>query len=202
MNTSYDIATDSAHPINRVEWRLAATLSANNYNPNLVFGPELKLLETSLVMTGWLQPILILPDGTIIDGFHRHMIARQSPRLLERDAGFVPCCILPLTRAEAMALTVRINRAKGSHAALRMHELVCELVDEHGWTRDQVALEIGATLKEVDLLRQDGVFAMKNIKDYAYSKAWIPKENGKASKDSPDAHAQGGEDKADRGDAG
>lgn len=189
-------------PLDLVEWIDVDSLDGNAWNPNRVFNPELKLLEFSILSQGWLQPILVTRERIIIDGFHRWSLARDSQPIRERWDSRVPCVLLDLTRAQAMALTVRINRAKGSHAALKMHELVCELVDKHGWTREQVALEIGATLKEVDLLRQDGVFAMKNIKNYAYSKAWVPKENGKASKDSPDAPVKGGEDKADGGDAG
>jgi hypothetical protein len=49
-----------------------------------------------------------------------------------------------------------------------------------------VAIEIGATKDEVDLLYQDGVFKMKNIENWRYSKSWYPKEvpakgNGKAA---------------------
>jgi len=73
-----------------------------------------------------------------------------------------------------MILTVRMNRAKGSHVALKMSGMIRELIDKHGWSNTDVGKEIGASVKEIDLLYQDSVFKMKNIKNYKYSKAWYP----------------------------
>src|SRR4051794_25523211 len=114
-------------PISRIEWRDAATLRANEYNPNVVFTPELRLLERSLLLTGWVQPILILEDGTIIDGFHRSRLSAESPALKARYDGKVPCAVLDVPRSQAMILTIRMNRAKGTHVAVRMSEIVREL---------------------------------------------------------------------------
>jgi ParB-like chromosome segregation protein Spo0J len=170
-------------PIDRIEWRLAGELNANDYNPNIVFGPELRLLELSLVRTGWVQPILITrADATIIDGYHRVRLAQDSKALRKKYQGKVPCAVLEIDRAAAMMLTIRMNRAKGSHVAVRMSEIIHELVDQHGVDPQQIAVEIGATPEEITLLYQDGVFKMKNIENYAYSKAWYPIETGKASK--------------------
>ena len=58
-------------PITNVEWIEVDQLNANDYNPNVVLNKELKLLELSLMTNGWIQPILINKDKTIIDGFHR-----------------------------------------------------------------------------------------------------------------------------------
>ena len=55
-------------PINNIEWRKASDLNANDYNPNMVFDQELKLLERSILSTGWVQPILVDADDNIIDG--------------------------------------------------------------------------------------------------------------------------------------
>lgn len=166
-------------PISSIEWRDAATLNANDYNPNVVFNAELRLLEKSILMTGWVQPVLIIPDGTIVDGFHRSMLSRDSKALRERYHGKVPCAVLDMTRPEAMLATIRMNRAKGTHVAVRMSEIVRELVDVHNISPEQIASEIGATADEIELLRQDGVFKMKNIAGYTYSRAWYPKEQAK-----------------------
>ncbi len=163
-------------PINRIEWRDARTLRANDYNPNMVFTPELRLLEKSILRTGWVQPVLITGESFIIDGFHRHMLAQESKPLIERYDYKVPCAVMDISRAEAMIMTVRMNRAKGTHVAVRMAELVKELIDGHGLDPQQIAAELGATLDEVNLLYQDGVFKVKNIKNYRYSKAWVPHE--------------------------
>lgn len=168
-------------PITRIEWRDAATLNGNDYNPNTVFNPELRLLERSLLLTGWVQPLLVTKDGTIIDGFHRWRLSQDSELLRKRYGGKVPCAVLDIPRDKAMILTIRMNRAKGSHVAVRMSEIVRELIDVHHCDPQEVAIELGATKDEIDLLYQEGVFKMKNIADYKYSQAWYPRETRQAS---------------------
>jgi len=163
-------------PINRIEWRLAASLTANHYNPNVVHTPEMQLLERSILRTGWVQPLLIAADGTIIDGFHRACLARSSPALLEAYSGRVPCAVIDVSLPQAMILTIRMNRAKGTHVAVRMSEIVHALVHEHNMAPQEVAVELGATLAEVDLLLQDGIFKAKKIAQHQYSRAWYPIE--------------------------
>lgn len=163
-------------PIDAIAWVDGASLRANHWNPNRVHKPELRLLEHSLLTTGWIQPILANPTGLIIDGFHRWRLSQDSKVVRERWAGRVPVATLDVDDATAMAITVRINRAKGSHVAVEMHRLVHDLLTVHGWDREQVAKEIGATLHEVDALAQEGVFAAKGIKQWAYSQAWYPAE--------------------------
>ena len=163
-------------PIDLIEWRPAKELKANNWNPNWVFTPELKLLEYSILTQGWIQPILINPNDIIIDGFHRHRLALESPHLQSKYGGLVPTATMNVDDAHAMMLTVRINRAKGSHVAIKMNALVQQLVQDFGLTRNEVAQEMGMTLDEVDLLLMDGVFEAKKIKDWQYSKAWYPAE--------------------------
>ena len=163
-------------PIDKIEWRDANTLNSNDYNPNVVLTQELKLLELSILQQGWIQPVLILGDGTIIDGFHRAMLAKDSKSLKLKYQGKCPCVVLPLTRPEAMMLTIRINRAKGNHIAFRMSGIIRELIDEHNIDPQQICKEIGANKDEVDLLYEEGVFEARDIKNYRYSKAWYPKE--------------------------
>ena len=102
------------------------------------------------------------------------MLSRESKKLHEKYGGKVPCVLFDVPRDEAMILTVRMNRAKGSHVALRMSEMVKELIDEHKWEVKDIATELGASTKEIDLLYQDGVFKLRNIKNYKYSNAWYP----------------------------
>ena len=162
-------------PINNIVWVDANELSANDYNPNIVFSPELKSLERNILAIGWVQPVIASTSKIIIDGFHRTMISRESKKLKEKYNGMVPCVMFDVPRDEAMILTVRMNRAKGSHVAVRMSDMVKELIDDHKWEAGDLAVELGATRKEIDLLYQDGVFKFRNIKNYKYSKAWYPK---------------------------
>lgn len=174
-----DSAAPIADPIASIEWRDAESLDANDYNPNVVFGPEMALLERSILLTGWVQPVLVTTDGIIIDGFHRVTLSRVSQAMRQRWGGKVPCAVLDVPREQAMILTIRMNRAKGSHVAVRMSKIIHELIDVHNLDPAEIALEIGATKQEVALLYQDNVFQAKNISSWEYSKAWYPIENGK-----------------------
>lgn len=114
--------TKMEHPIDNVQWLPVEKLNANSYNPNHVYGNELKLLENSILSTGWIQPILVAEvDGgyEIIDGFHRVHLTKTSSRIFDMTNGEVPCTVLSISKAERIMLTIRINRAKGAHIALR-----------------------------------------------------------------------------------
>jgi len=170
-------------PVCRIEWVAAAELSPNGWNPNVVFTAELKLLETSILRTGWVQPILISRTGQIIDGFHRYMLSLKSKAIADKYGGQIPCARLDVDEAEAKILTVRINRAKGTHVAVRMADLVQQLIDVHGLLFEDVAKGIGAGLDEVKLLYENSIFKARNLADAPYSKAWYPAESGKRGRD-------------------
>ena len=168
--------TFNSEPVMNIIWRRAVELEANGWNPNVVFDAELKLLERSILQCGWIQPIIINPDGLIIDGFHRWRLSIESAAIAVKYHKLVPCVVMQVTKPEAMLLTIRINRAKGSHVAFQMSAIVRELIDVHHYDRQEIAQNIGAMLDEIDLLYQDGVFKMKNIADYRFGKAWYPAE--------------------------
>ena len=162
-------------PVDTIRWVPADTLDPNTWNPNRVHAAELRLLERSLLSTGWLQPLLVNPDRLIIDGFHRWRLSQDSEAVRRRWKGRVPVAVLNVDKPTAMLMTIRINRAKGTHVAVEMSAIVRELIEEHGMDRALIAAEIGGTKDEVDLLAQEGVFTAKNIKKWAYSQAWYPK---------------------------
>lgn len=161
-------------PIENIVWRDAVDLTANWWNPNRVFKQEFKLLEHSLLSTGWLQPILISPSDTIIDGFHRWRLTQDSKKVNARWGGRLPCATLELDEPEAMAMTVRINRAKGSHSALDLSVLVTKLREEHNRPMEWVTKELGMTEEEVELLSSGDIFKARKINQWVYSKAWYP----------------------------
>lgn len=163
------------HPIDNIKWIDVNELSANDYNPNNVFKKEMELLEFSILKQGYIQPILITQDNVIIDGFHRATIARASKKIHEKYGTKIPCCILNLSEPERMMLTIRINRAKGSHQALKMSHIIKELINKHGLNIEQVGSEIGANKDEIMLLLNDNVFKALKIDKHKYSKAWVPK---------------------------
>lgn len=166
-------------PIDRVEWVAVDDLQANHYNPNAVARAELRLLEWSILQTGWVQPILVARDGWIIDGYHRWCLAKNSKAIHARYGGLVPVARLDVDLPEAMMVTVRMNRAKGTHVALRMSDLVKALIQDHGVPLDVIAQGIGATPDEVALLRDSNIWKTRNLANCPYSRAWVPREKRK-----------------------
>lgn len=163
------------NPINHIAWLEPAELHGNPWNPNRVHKAELALLRQSLLLTGWIQPILANRNGMIIDGFHRWSLASQDGDVLALGNGTIPVARLDIDDPAAMLLTVRINRAKGSHSSTLMSELVRALL-RAGVTSERIQREMGATAREVELLAQEDVFKARNTKDWAYSPAWYPVE--------------------------
>ena len=173
------MTTRHKEPVEDIQWIDCDSLKANHYNPNRVMNAEMNLIERSILQTGWIQPILINKNNVIIDGFHRWTLSRVSPSLRSKYHGKVPCAILDVTDVEAMVITVRINRAKGTHLAFRMSEYVRELVEKHKIPMDKLAVDIGATFDEVQLLMKSDVFEAKDVQNWAYSEAWFPAESGR-----------------------
>ena len=65
-------------PLDKITWLDRNELKPNKYNPNKVAPKELKLLKISIMEDGWTQPIVINPDKTIVDGFHRWSISADK----------------------------------------------------------------------------------------------------------------------------
>lgn len=156
------------HPIESIVWRSPFELNANHYNPNHVLDKEMKLLEFSIMKSGWVQAILITQDDVIIDGFHRVTVARVNNWK-------VPCAVMNLSEAERIMLTIRINRAKGSHVALKMASIMKHLVHGLGVPTADICKGIGCDKSEVELLLLEDVFEKEEIAQHQYSKAWYPK---------------------------
>lgn len=161
-------------PIENIVWKNPNDLIANDYNPNVVFTNEMKLLEFSLKRQSWIQPILISKENIIIDGFHRYTIAKRNDWL-------VPCAVLDISDIERRLLTIRINRAKGSHIAIRMSDIIKGLLRD-GVTEAEIAEHIGADKEEVRLLSLEDVFESFDLENHTYSKSWIPKPPKKKKK--------------------
>ena len=167
----------SEMPISNVTWIDVNELSANDYNPNVVYSKEMQLLKFSILRQGWIQPILISDQNVIIDGLHRATLAKADKQVSALTGGKVPVVKMELSEPERMLLTIRINRAKGSHIAIRMSEIIKTLVNDYGMPIQKICEEIGANKDEVELLLMDDVFKKeKSTKDSPFSKAWIPRK--------------------------
>ncbi len=150
-------------------------VKANEYNPNRVAPPELKLLELSIWEDGYTQPIVCYYDKEkdeyiIVDGFHRYTIMKTSRRIYEREKGLVPVVIINKSLGERMASTIRHNRARGSHNVDLMSNIVAELV-EMGKSDAWICKNIGMSADEVLRLKQiTGLASL--FKDEEFSKSW------------------------------
>lgn len=121
---------DGRSPVYHVQAVPLAGVRANAYNPNVVKPREMRLLETSIWMDGITQPVVVYLDEDtgayeIVDGYHRYLTVRDTPRIRDREGGMLPAVVLPQADlAHRMASTIRHNRARGSHDIRRMSSIV------------------------------------------------------------------------------
>lgn len=163
-------------PISNIEWIDVDELNANDYNPNIVFTKEKELLKFSIIKNGWIQPILTTEENIIIDGFHRATLAKTDKEVKKLTNGKVPVVRMKLSEPERMLLTIRINRAKGSHIAVKMGDIIKKLINNYGISKKEIMEQIGATKDEIELLMLDNVFKKYEFNEESeYSKAWVPK---------------------------
>jgi len=165
-----------SEPVDCVQWVAATDVFANDYNPNSVAPPEMKLLEHSISEDGYTQPIVSWGrDSTfeVIDGFHRHRVGKESETIKNRVHGYLPLVVINNGRedkGDRMASTIRHNRARGEHRVESMAEIVVEL-KRRFWSDEKIATELGMEPDEVLRLTQitglAGMFA-----DREFSEAW------------------------------
>ena len=146
-------ATTMRHPIDEIQWVDPDSLRSNDYNPNHVFSPEMRLLKLSILEDGWTQPIVARPDGEIVDGFHRWTLARTDDAVRAASGGKVPVAFLPesKTRADQMIATIRHNRARGQHGILKMGDIVRAL-EKNGLAADEIQSRLGMDREERERL--------------------------------------------------
>jgi ParB-like chromosome segregation protein Spo0J len=167
----------SREPVDCVVWVPAERVDANDYNPNSVAPPEMRLLERSIEADGYTQPIVVWArtDNTyeVVDGFHRNRIGRESPSVRERISGYLPLSVINDTRedrGDRIAATIRHNRARGKHQVEAMSEIVVEL-KRRNWSDEKIGHELGMDPDEVLRLSQISGLA-EMFKDRAFSEAW------------------------------
>lgn len=162
-----------AGPLSTLRWVDRGSVKPNDYNPNKVSEQNLKLLKQSILANGWTLPIVVRPDFTIIDGFHRWTVAGQEP-LKSMLEGRVPVVIVEhKDKAGNIYGTVTHNRARGTHLLEPMKAIVKELISE-GKSVEEIGKQIGMRPEEVfrlsDFSKED--FLRMMIKaDQGFSKA-------------------------------
>lgn len=135
-------------PLSSLQWVDRDTLHPNDYNPNKVSKDNLKLLTRSIETNGWTLPIVVRPDYTIIDGFHRWTVAGQEP-LRSKLGGKVPVVVVNHEdEADDIYGTVTHNRARGTHLLEPMKAIVKRLLGE-GKTVKEIGKQLGMRPEEV-----------------------------------------------------
>lgn len=164
-------------PVDCVQWVPADQVESNDYNPNTVAPPEMRLLERSIEADGYTQPIVTHhPEEErfiVVDGFHRQRVGRKAGPIRKRLHGYLPVVSIRSERSSAadrIAATIRHNRARGVHGVLPMTDIVVALLRD-GWSEADVARELG--MDDDEVLRFKQVSGLPELfRDREYSKSW------------------------------
>jgi ParB-like chromosome segregation protein Spo0J len=166
----------ASEPIDCVQWVESGLVSANDYNPNSVAPPEMKLLQVSISEDGYTQPVVgWLNNGIyeVVDGFHRTRVAKEVAEISARILGRVPIVAIndaQNDRGDRIAATIRHNRARGKHAVAKMSDIVLEL-KRRNWSDKKIARDLGMDEDEVLRLTQITGLA-EAFRDQNFSEAW------------------------------
>ncbi|MDD2315679.1 MAG: ParB/RepB/Spo0J family partition protein [Proteiniphilum sp.] len=162
-------------PVYNVQAVPIEKVMANDYNPNAVAPPEMRLLELSIWEDGYTQPVVTYYDSEkdlyiVVDGFHRYKILKTSKRIYEREKGLLPVVVIDKPIEDRMASTIRHNRARGTHNVDLMSNIVAEL-HQIGKSDSWIAKKLGMDADEVLRLKQVGGLA-DIFRDKEFSKSW------------------------------
>lgn len=166
----------NTEPVDCVLWVQHESVIANDYNPNSVAPPEMKLLERSITEDGYTQPIVAWKTDNeyqVVDGFHRHRVGKESKKVNKRVHGYLPLAVINAERedrGDRIAATIRHNRARGKHRVDAMSDIVIEL-KRRNWSDEKIGRELGMDPDEVLRLTQiTGLAEM--FADREFSEAW------------------------------
>ena len=166
----------ASEPVDCVLWVDAELVGKNDYNPNEVAPPEMRLLEHSILEDGFTQPIVAWKNEgqiEVVDGFHRNRVGKECKAVRKRVHGYLPVAIINSERGDRgdrIAATIRHNRARGKHQVEAMSEIVIEL-KRRNWSDEKIGTELGMDPDEVLRLCQiTGLAEM--FADREFSEAW------------------------------
>jgi ParB-like chromosome segregation protein Spo0J len=173
-------------PIDYVAWVPGDQVRPNSYNPNVVYRPEFKLLETSIDEDHYTQPIVAHYNGEgweVVDGEHRQRVGTESAKIVKRLHGYIPITVTHTrTEAERMASTVRHNRARGVHKLDDMTDIVLSML-RADWTDDEIAKALGMDADEILRMKQVSGAAEAFSRPF-YKRAWI-NDDGQSKVEAP-----------------
>lgn len=173
----HEVSPFTSEPVDCVIWVKADDVQANDYNPNVVAPPEMRLLQRSIEADGYTQPIVTYPleDGRreVVDGFHRNRVGKESAKIRKRIHGYLPVTTIRAEQSgkdDRIAATIRHNRARGVHTVDNMSAIVVDLA-RRNWSDEKIARELGMEADEVLRLKQISGLA-EMFADREFSEAW------------------------------
>lgn len=172
----HEVSPLRGEPVDCVLWVPAASVGANDYNPNSVAPPEMKLLEVSILEDGYTQPIVTFLDGErreVVDGFHRSRVGKECESVKARIRSYLPVVTINEGRTDKgdrIAATIRHNRARGEHRVAAMSEIIVDL-KRRNWSNEKIGRELGMDPDEILRLSQISGLA-EMFKDTQFSQAW------------------------------
>lgn len=153
-------------------------VAGNDYNPNKVAPPEMRLLELSIRKDGLTMPVVVGSASAdaerheVVDGFHRRTVVASVPEISESLRGYLPIVHLPKSVEDRVTSTVRHNVARGSHQVELTAKLVT-LLRKHNWSNERIGTELGMDPDEVLRLKQMTGLA-EAFADREFTRAWSP----------------------------
>lgn len=172
----HKISPFNKEPVDCVIWVKSDSVKANDYNPNKVAPPEMKLLAHSIREDGYTQPIVAWEredHNEVIDGFHRNRVGKEIQDINERIYGYLPVSLINLNRqdkADRIASTIRHNRARGKHQVDSMSDIILELKNRN-WKNARIAKELG--MEEDEILRLCQIKGLAEVfSDDEFSASW------------------------------
>lgn len=151
------------------------SVQGNDYNPNKVAPPEMRLLQLSIAKDGLTMPVVVADEpGTdghvVVDGFHRTTVVKTVKGVRESLGGYMPVVKLNKSIEDRITSTVRHNMARGTHQVELSAKLVTAL-KKHNWTNERIGMELGMDPDEVLRLKQITGLA-EAFADKEFSRAW------------------------------
>lgn len=107
-----------------IEKRIVADLKPAEYNPRKALTPddaEYQKIKRSIETFGYVDPIIVNKDGTIIGGHQRYTVLK--------DLGYteVEVNVLDLSKDDEKALNIALNKISGEWDNLKLKDLLVEL---------------------------------------------------------------------------
>jgi ParB-like chromosome segregation protein Spo0J len=163
------------HPVLGVKLVKSEEVVGNDYNPNKVAPPEMRLLRHSIRKDGITMPVVAAADKAtkkhvVVDGFHRTSLIQHDAEIRDSLCGYVPLVELNKSVEDRMTSTVRHNMARGTHQVELSAKLVTALTKHH-WTNEKISAELGMEPDEVLRLKQITGLA-EAFRDREFSRAW------------------------------